>query len=425
MSADRPRLRPYVEPVPVRLPEEAGGAEVFLLKDPFRLAGDRQLVLPPAGLALAALLDGSRTAAEAAEELAARHGARVPLAQVAELVAALEEALLLDGPRFAAAVADFARADVREAACVGSYPGDPAELRAFLAAQYVREGGPGAGPADGGDDGARGSPIRGIVSPHIDMRRGGHAYAWTWRAVAEACPADLFVVFGTSHTGTAPLDGGSSPRFALTRKAFRTPLGDVPTDVVVVDRLLERYAGPDDLLAGEFHHRGEHSIEFQAVYLSWLFGGRRDVRILPVLCGGLSDLPGDPSGDPSLTAFHDALAAALADVAPERVAFVAAIDLAHVGSQFHQPPLDEAGLARIEAQDRRTLEVALDERCPDALHRDIVADGDARGVCGHAPLVALLQALRRDPVAGELLRYDRWYDGESTVSFASAVFRRA
>ena len=64
----------------------------------------------------------------------------------------------------------------------------------------------------------------------------------------------------------------------LARKSFATPLGGVPTDLEVTERLLAAYEGPDDLLAGEFHHRAEHSIEFQTVYLRALLGETRGPR---------------------------------------------------------------------------------------------------------------------------------------------------
>lgn len=426
-AGGRPRLRAQLEALPVARDE---GEPLYLLRDPWRLS-ERQLTVSLPALLLAGLLDGTRTLAEVQAEALRRHGGLVPLDALEELVAALEGALLLDGPHLARAVAAFRADPVRPAACVGSYPGEPAALRAFLDAQWTREGGPGAPPARPGEraDAPAPAPVRGVISPHIDLHRGGHAYARAWRPVAEDCPAELFVVFGTSHTGTAPLEGGRgpAPRFALTRKDFATPLGVVPCDREAVDRLVAAYAGDDDLFAGEPHHRGEHSIEFQAVWLAHLFGGRRPVRLLPVLCGGLDDLAGAPGDDPRLAAFHEALARALAPLAPERVAFVAGIDLAHVGAQFHGPPVDEAALARVERADRETLRRALDLRCTAAVHEDLAAAGEARSVCGHAPLVSLLLALERAPTRGawrgELTTWDRWWDGASAVSFAGAVFR--
>lgn len=418
---ERPALRPGIQPVRVQHADLPQDLELFALKDPFRLSQE-QLLLPVPLLALASLCDGTRTVAELQRDFAQEYGPELPLERIEELVEALERTLLLSGPALAEAERAFRADPDRPPACIGSYPGDPAELRTFLSAQWTRAGGPGGPPAER----AGAPPIRALISPHIDLHRGGHTYAWTWRAVAEDCPADLFVIFGTSHTGTEPLDASDdapSPRFALTKKTFHTPLGPVPTDVEVVERLLAAYAGPDDLLAGEMHHKGEHSIEFQAVYLAHLFAGRRPIRILPVLCGSLRELAGPPSEDPALLAFHAALRAALAGVPPERVAFVAAIDLAHVGADFGQKPVGEADLRWVEDADRRTLRLCLEARDPDRVHSDVMHGNDPRNVCGHAPLVALCQALGDRPLAGELLRYDRWHDGASAVSFAAGVFR--
>lgn len=413
----RPRMRPHVEALPTRL-EQLGAETVYVLKDPWKLC-ERQVVLPLAGLMLAALFDGTRTLPEIQAEFTRRHQFQLPLERVEELREALDEALLLEGPHLEAAVRAFTANTVRPAACIGSYPGEPAALTRFLEGQWTRSGGPGAAPSPARPSGR----VRALVSPHIDMHRGGHSYAHVWKAVAEECPADLFVVFGTSHTGTAPLDGrGRAAPFALTRKTFETPLGPVGVDHEALDRLLGAYDGHDDLFGGEFHHRGEHSIEFQAVYLAHLFQGRRPLRILPILCGGLHELDGRPSDDARLEAFHDALARALEPIAPERVAFVAAVDFAHIGAQFHAPAATAEDVARIAVQDRATLDLVL-ARDPDAVHEDIARDGDPRSICGHAPLVALARALRGRPLAGEVLHYDAWFDGQSAVSFAGAVLR--
>ncbi|HBP18559.1 MAG TPA: AmmeMemoRadiSam system protein B [Planctomycetes bacterium] len=352
---------------------------------------------------------------EVAREVEARHGLRPPLDQLRALVLQLDQACLLEGPRLEERLEAFHSAPRREPACVGSYPGEPAELRAFLNQQWTRAGGPGGPPEP-----SREAPVRALISPHIDPHRGGHAYAWAWRAVAEA-PAELFVIFGTSHTGTHSLSDPAAPPslYALTRKSFATPLGEVPTDLEVTERLLAAYEGPDDLLAGEFHHRAEHSIEFQTVYLRALLGER--ARILPILCAGFG--PGQGPDDPRFQAFHEALRTALAPLPRERVCFVAAVDFAHKGELFDEPPFGEAELAPLARADRETLRLALEDRDPSALHEDIARDGDPRNICGHAPLVALLEALRDEPLRGELLCYDAWHDGVSAVSFASAVYR--
>lgn len=104
---------------------------------------------------------------------------------------------------------------------------------------------------------------------------------------------------------------------------------------------------------------------------------------------------------------------------------MAGIDLAHVGAQFDAPAVAEEALAEVARQDRETLRLAVEERCPRAVHQDIAQGGDPRNICGHGPLVSLLVALDGEPLAGETLLYDRWHDGQSAVSFAAAVYRRA
>ena len=64
-----------------------------------------------------------------------------------------------------------------------------------------------------------------------------------------------------------------------------------------------RRAG-QDCFASELAHRGEHSIEFQAVFLRYLYGGRRDFTIVPILASfahealargqGRTTTPGSP-----------------------------------------------------------------------------------------------------------------------------------
>jgi AmmeMemoRadiSam system protein B len=419
MADENLPARPRLRPIEIR-PATHDGEQVFILKDPLRISPHLAIGLSLPGMAIAQFFDGERTLEDVQAEFARNYGAVVPLDFVAAVARELDQALFLEGGRVLAALDEWRKAPLREPACAGgSYPDDPAALRGFLSAQLTREGGPGGPPAPRDGKG----PVRVVVSPHIDFHRGGHAYAWAWRAVAEACDAELFVVFGTAHAGT-----GRS-RFALTRKSYDTPLGVVPTDVELVERVVRSYAGPDDLFDGEIAHKGEHSIEFQAVELAWLYGGNRAIRMLPVLCGSIHDLIGSgaaPSEDPRLRAFHEALSKALADVPPEKVAFVAGIDLAHVGTEFHNPPLDERGLERIVADDHVTLDAAIAKQDPDLVHADIARDRDARNICGHSALVATLEATRRiswGKLSGELLRHDRWYDGKSTVTFASAVLR--
>jgi AmmeMemoRadiSam system protein B len=412
--------RPLLRYLDVKQVEDKG-EPLFVLRDPLRVS-DEVRVLNVAQIAICQLLDGTRTPREIAIEFEKRHGVKAPVDQVEKFLEMLDESLFLQGERVTEALARWKKDPIREPACAGSsYPGERAKLRDYLAKQYTRPGGPGAAP----DGAAKGAPIRGVLSPHIDFDRGGHAYAHAWKAVAEGCEADLFVVLGTAHHGT------ESARFALTRKTYDTPLGPVPTDEELVERVVSAYKGPDDLFEGELAHKGEHSIEFQMVELAHLYGegghSPRKIKALPVLCGTIHDLlegPRKPSEDVRVRAFQDALRKALEGYAPERVCFVGGVDLAHVGTQFSDPTLTRAQLDRYVEKDMATLEIVTGKQDADLFHEDLVAD-ESRKICGHAPIHATLEALARTgrKHKGELLKYDSWYDGESSVTFCSVVFR--
>src|SRR5207253_9522449 len=163
----------------------------------------------------------------------------------------------------------------------------------------------------------RGEPrVAGVIAPHIDFHRGRSAYAWAYRDLAERSDADLFVVFGTCHVGM-------KDPFALTRKNYESPLGQVPVDREFAEALAKR--ARQDCFGSELAHRTEHSIEFQAVFLRYLFADRRDIRIVPVLASFAHEamLAGRrPEADPRVPRFLDALADTIA-AGGWRVALVA------------------------------------------------------------------------------------------------------
>jgi AmmeMemoRadiSam system protein B len=362
-----------------------------------------------------ALLDGTRSVRDIQAELMRRHGELVPSGELQALVDALDRHLFLEGPRCEAERARLAEAfrqsPERPAVHAGqAYAGEPAALAEQLDGFFVHAEGPGAiGPA-------RPPGLRGLVAPHIDFHRGGPAYAWAYRAAAEACDADCFVVFGTAHAG---LDGHP---FAATAKPYATPFGSLPVDTEVLDALRRR--APGDLFAAELAHRAEHSIEFQAVCLRYLAERtwRREVRVVPILASFVHECLArrrDPGSEPAVAAVLDALRDVMATV-PRRYCLVAGADLAHVGPRFGDPePVSRARLARVEVEDRALLSrvTAVD---PAGFFGAVVADGDSRRTCGLSPIYAVLATLPGG--RGRLLRYGQWPDPQGTVTFASVAF---
>ena len=153
---------------------------------------------------------------------------------VVRLAAELERGLFLEGDVFRRARAsverEFAESAVRPASHAGgAYHGDPGKLRKYIDQSCLAK-------ANGtGTRAAAAGVMVALVAPHIDPWRGAVGYGHAYGALAAAIPAevDTFVLFGTSH---APM----REPFALCRKAFATPLGDVEADLEAIDALAAR-----------------------------------------------------------------------------------------------------------------------------------------------------------------------------------------
>ncbi len=412
--ADRPRLRP-VEVFPMN----NGGRRGLYLRDPSDLEL-RPLAVYDGGVDIVALIaEGGRTIPELTSALAIR-GAPVSSSQLRSFLTRLDEGGFLEGPRAEHRLherkADFLAHPVRPAAHAGgAYPDGLEELPRSLAAAYVHPDGPGALP---GSRSATAAPVRAVIAPHVDLHRGAPTYSWAYKALAEAEPADLYVILGTCHT---PVDG----HIAATRKPYATPLGAVPADVDFLDRLGRLYGR--DLFQGEFSHAGEHSIEFQAVYLRSLgLAGEHAAPIVPILCDSLHSMVPhrrSPRDVAQVTDFVSSLRQAMADDG-RRITLIAAVDLAHVGLRFGDGwRVDRDHQISVGAADREMLDLILQ---PDAegYYEQIMRDRDARRICGFTPLYFLTALMQLEQRRGELLRYTQWVDTDqsSSVTFVSAVF---
>jgi len=384
-----------------------GGRPSILLRDPLQLA-ERTIVIPQQLAPVLALCDGTRDAGGLSAALAVRYGLRATPEVLEQLLAALDEALLLENDRFAQArervLAEYRQAPFRSPASAGrAYPADADELRQLL-----------DGYLDAVEcEDSRPREVRGLVCPHIDYRRGGPTYAQTWKRVADAVrEADLVVLLGTDHFG----DGGL---VTLTRQHYATPLGVLPTAVESVDALAAAI-GPEKAFAGELAHRSEHSIELAAVWLHHVRAGE-PCELLPILCGSFAPFvrgEAQPESDPTLAALVDGIKQALRG---RRALVVAAADLAHVGPAFGGQPVDLMGRAQLQAADDELIERMCAGDGP-GFFAAIKRDGDRRNVCGLPPIYLALRALA--PVEGERVAYERCpadQDGTSLVSVCGII----
>ncbi|HVC08942.1 MAG TPA: AmmeMemoRadiSam system protein B [Elusimicrobiota bacterium] len=417
-SSPLPPLRARLEAVPV----EDEGKPLFLLRDLEEIAPST-LAMSAGGMLAASLFDGKRTAADISGLFGKATGQFLKPEEILSLADELDRALLLETEPVAKKrgeiVERFRQSLSRKAAFAGvSYPAEPLELGGLLGGFFKHPQGPGQEPAA---QALKPPPLL-VVSPHIDFHRGGPSYAWAYQALSQCRPPDLIVALGVAHMSP------NSP-WAATRKAYETPYGPVAAD----EGLYEDLRGSlwYDPAEDETVHRGEHSLEFQAVWLKHLWRDKTPPW-LPVLCSSFERF--SPDEPPSKVATVEK---ALVDwgekikarhAAGQSVMILAGVDLAHVGPRFGDDvEVDEALAKRVEEGDRASIARAL-ELDADGFYRSAAGEAAWRKVCG---LSALYTELRLAKIIGgqgaaapgRLLSYGQAPDpAGGIVSFCSAVF---
>jgi len=112
--------------------------------------------------------------------------------------------------------------------------------------------------------------IKGAVVPHAGYMFSGPVAAHVCAALAKDGFPETFIIIGPKHTGFG------SP-VAITTEEFNTPLGNVPIDMDLAEKL-QTGVIDNDISA----HRGEHSIEVQLPFLQYL---KPDIKFVPLCIG--------------------------------------------------------------------------------------------------------------------------------------------
>lgn len=411
--------RPQLRAVEV-FPMQKQGKTLVCLRDPQQYS--QPLMITPAAYFILSHFDGRHSLLDIQEAYSRRFGEILFSEDLKRITDLLDEHGYLQSERFferqAKIIDEFLRRPVRVAAHAGTvYRTEAAALRIQLNRHFQEPKGP--GEPDAGS--ARPTP-KAIVAPHIDFHRGGPAYAWAYKPLAESRGADLYVLLGTSHCG------GANP-FTATGKDFATPLGVAETDKEFIEELGRRYRG--DLFADEHLHRTEHSLEFQVVYLKYVAeiqaarsGSARPFQIVPILVSSFHPMVRSgtlPENDPRTASFFAALRDLIGRES-RQVCLLAGVDLAHVGMQFGDAePLTPDFLRWVEEEDRRLIE-RLCSADHEGFFHEVAKDQDRRRICGFSPLYSLIHLL--DGSRGRCQKYNQAFTKEtgSAVTFASLIF---
>ena len=398
---DYPLLR-HIEALPVSL----GGGEFIMLRDPEALT-DKMLVLPMNVFFIVSRLDGKHSIRDIQVEYNRKFGELIFTDKIEEMVNELDTALLLENDRYRKYMEflkhEFKNDTVREAKFAGNgYPDDPEELQNELNQFFV----------DLPEDKTPDSKPLGIISPHIDFQRGGGTYGFAYRELKKS-DAHVFVILGTSHHDLKNY-------FALTKKSFKTPLGTLPVDTEFINELTSKCT--TDFFADEYAHRGEHSIEFQALMLKYIFPDR-DIKIIPILVSSFDDLGKEmmPSEHPVIKEFIDAFHKTMKSMGCSP-AYIAGVDFSHVGLSFGDPvPPTLRQMKSLEEDELKSISF-IEKMDADGFFRDVMKDQAKRRVCGLSPIYVMMKCM--EAKKAKLLEYRQCCDktGYANVGVAAMGF---
>ncbi|NOZ23806.1 MAG: AmmeMemoRadiSam system protein B [Planctomycetes bacterium] len=404
MADENPRLRSDIQVTR----GQAQGKQVMIIQDPTGIIPE-PIALSTEFAAVLAMLDGTRSIRDIQYEMMRMQGGVLVASDtIQDMVDQLDQALLLDSDRYRQAVEDLAEAyaaePIRQPIHIGqAYPEDPGELREYLDNILAQ-----AEPKES----IQADAVVALVAPHIDIQVGERVYANAY-GVLKGAEFDRVIILGIMHRSDDGL-------FSLSRKSYKTPLGVTETDLELAMQLSN--AGEGVLSENDLAHRTEHSIEFQVVFLQHVLA-RSDIKIVPILCGGMSHMLTGfdrPSGMPDLASFLDALREAIEDQG-RRTLLVAGVDLSHIGPKFGDRMSSHAIVDESEKHDRALLDV-LCKLDAEAFWAESCRVEDRYNVCGFPALACMTEVL--SGVEGHLLDYEIWHEEptRSAVSFAAAAF---
>ncbi len=389
-------------------PIKQGDDQLMVLWDPSGLSQEK-LVLPLNFFFIVQHFDGEHSIQEIGALYLKRFGEFLLPSKVEQLVADLDQKLFLEGPRTEAARqqarSEYRQRPFRPAVFAGrSYEADGAKLLKQIDGFFTSSEGPDFKPSE-----HKGKLIKGLVAPTYDLKQAGPVYAWGYKELQECQQPDVYVIIGTAHAGLEHL-------FAVTDKDFETPLGLVPTDQSIVQRLK---ALVPECMDEEIAHQSEHAIEFQLPFLQTSVS--KPFTMVPVLssfsASSLTDAAVQHSVEQFLTALRDTITES-----GKTVCVIAAGELAHLGLRYGDPaPPTDFSFHRSMQRDLEMLK-HVEELKPAEFAAYIQREQDQRRISSFSPIYSLLRVIQAEK--GQVLRYDRGITDQynSTVTYASMAF---
>lgn len=293
-----------------------------------------------------------------------------------------------------------------------SYPDDKDEFLLFMDKLFKKK------ISDQNDKNSKG-----IIAPHLDLSLEDYShriYAAAYDAISQS-DAETFIIFGTSHFAF-------SSYYMFSEKHYETQMGNMEIDLDLLKAIFELSTNSfgDDYLKlikvrqiDEQAHRWEHSIEYSAIILSYLFRNKK-IKILPILVGSFHEFlisKKQPADDELISRFLEIIREVVEN-SGKKVCWISSVDFSHIGLKFGDEfdALDK--LEECEYEDKITINT-LTSINNQAFFQKAILDQDKWRICGLTPVYSQIIAMK--PHKADLLDYNQWYekDTKSAVTIAA------
>jgi AmmeMemoRadiSam system protein B len=199
------------------------------------------------------------------------------------------------------------------------------------------------------------------------------------------------IVLCPNHTGLG------HPLAIMKEGAWRTPLGELPVDSELAEKLLQAFPA---LVEDSAAHRSEHAIEVELPFLQVVKPG---VKFVPIAVG---------TGNLMLLEHLGEALASVISASGESILTIASSDMNHYEDDATTRVKDSKAIAQIVALNPRGL-------CEAVINESI-------SMCGFGPTVAMLTAAKRlGATKAELVQYatsgDVSGDRETVVGYAGII----
>lgn len=266
---------------------------------------------------------------------------------------------------------------------------------------------------------------KGIIAPHLDLSLENYShrvYAAAYDAISQS-DAETFIIFGTSHFAF-------SSYYMFSEKHYETPLGNMEIDLDLLKAIFEQSTTSfgDDYLKlikvrqiDEQAHRWEHSIEYSAIILSYLFRNKK-IKILPILVGSFHEFviaKKQPSDDELISRFLEIIREVVEN-SGKKVCWISSVDFSHIGLKFGDEfdALDKLEECRYEDNITISTITNLNNQ---AFFQKAILDQDKWRICGLSPIYSQMIAMK--PQKANLLDYNQWYEKDTKSAVTIAAIR--